>query len=874
MVKDKKTLLLIDSFALIFRAYYAFPASLRSPNGEPTNAVYGFTSILLDVITKFKPHNVIAVFDSAGPTFRKTEHSFYKANREEADDLLKAQIPMVRSLLESFSIPVLSVEGYEADDIIATIDKRHSGEWAQTIIVTGDQDIFQLVDNDTSVYLSGKRFADSKLYGEQEIKEKLGIYPSQVIDFKALKGDPSDNIPGVKGIGGKTAVELLEKYGSFDQIYSNIDAVSGSLKDKLVNGYQMGITSKKLATIQSEVPISFDFSLSIFGGQAITESLAKVRSFGFKSLENKLLTLFKEYKVQINSNTSDSQLTFDVLPKSTDANKLSNEEFLKYLGKATDVYLLSEISNQEKSPIHYSLQSLTLFIEKGFVWTEFRVSFEQALEAIEGKNVKILEVKPFLHAIINTGLHFKPNSILDLTIGAFVESGGVTKKALDTLLAHYSIPKLAPAVASLPVLEKIITQGIEKKEQNGILEIERRCLSTIVKMEQTGITFDNAQIEEIKRTLESKKEELKESIYKTAGLEFNINSPSQVADILFNKMQLNSFLKTKKGSFSTSELVLKKITDNPIGSLILEYREIEKLLSTYVRAIPEYVDKDKKIRSVFDQIGAVSGRFSSKNPNLQNIPKDPVQDVNFRNLFVAQKNKVLVSFDYSQQELRILAAMAKEEELVQAFSKDEDAHTLTASKLFGVDLLGVTPEQRKIGKTVNFSVIYGISSFGLSERLGIPKAEAAIFISKFFTKYSGIKTFMDNMLEIASQNGYSKTILGRRRYNPEINSKNQKLKLAAQRELFNFAIQGTAADIMKEVIANFENIKEKFDADLLLQIHDEFLFEVLYKPDSDEFAEFVSEIKKIMLNPLDIGVKYKVEVSVGERWGELTKINL
>lgn len=874
MTKDKKTLLLIDSFALIFRAYYAFPASLKSPGGEPTNAVYGFTSILLDVITKFKPDNVIAVFDSAGPTFRKTEHSFYKANREEADDLLKAQIPMVRSMLESFSIPVLSVEGYEADDIIATIDKRHSGEWAQTIIVTGDQDIFQLVDNNTFVYLSGRRFADSKLYGEQEVKEKLGIYPSQVIDFKALKGDPSDNIPGVKGIGEKTAVELLEKYGSFDQIYSNIEAVSGSLKDRLVNGYQMGITSKKLATIQCNVPISFDFSLSIFGGQAITESLTKVRGFGFKSLENKLLALFKEYKVEINSNALDSQLSFDALPKPDDVNKLSTEEFLKYLEKAMDVYILPEISNLDKSPAYYRMQSLTLFLEKDCVWTEFSSGYEQILEAIKEKKIKILEAKPFLHAVVNANLHFKPNSIFDLTIGAFVESGGVTKKTLDLLLSHYGVAKQTPVIASLLALEKIITQGIEKKEQKEILEIELRCLSTIVEMEQTGIEFDGNKIEEIKKTLESKRERLKESIYKMAGFEFNVNSPSQVADVLFNKMQLNSFLKTKKGSFSTSELVLKKITDNPIASYILEYREVEKLLSTYVRAIPEYVDNDKRIRSVFDQIGAVSGRFSSKNPNLQNIPKDPVQGVNFRNLFVAQQDKVLVSFDYSQQELRILAAMAKEEELLQAFSKDEDAHTLTASKLFGVNLLDVTPEQRKIGKTVNFSVIYGISSFGLSERLGIPKAEAAIFINKFFAKYSGIKSFMDNLLEIASKNGYSATILGRRRYNPEINSKNQKLKLAAQRELFNFSIQGTAADIMKKVIANFESIKEKFEANLLLQIHDEFLFEVLYKLDSDDFSRFVSEIKKIMLTPLDIGVKYKVEVSAGQRWGELKKLNL
>lgn len=871
-MEKKKTLLLIDSFAIIFRAYYAFPPTLLSPKGEPTNAVYGFTSILMDVLSKFRPDNVIAVFDSEGPTFRKSEHSFYKANREEADDIFKQQIPMVKEVLESFSIPVLSVNGFEADDIIATIDKRHSGQWAKTIIVTGDQDLFQLVDLDTFVYLSGRRFSESKLFDEAGVKEKMGVTPAQITDYKALKGDPSDNIPGVKGIGEKTAIELLGKYNSLDGIYNNLFEITGATQKKLSEGYEMAKTSYKLAAVITEVPISFDFTESKFSMDSGFDTLKIMDELGFRSLKEKFHKLANAYGTLMLE--SDKELSVEDNHQFT---LKDSEPFLKTLSSssASPLFALFEIGHLDKSPIHWTLQKAFLLDAISNTYSILNPDeFFQNIEKIFAHKIITVEIKQLFHALINKNISYEKLNWEDIGLLGFLESMGESGSILKSIIKYYVNKELedtASALFEFPKVYDIQLKAIVDKNMQNIVDIEKSALYTILNMEQTGIIFDSREVKEIQKTLSAKSEELRTEIFKEAGENFNINSPSQVSKILFNKLNLPGGQKTKGGAFSTNEANLKKIAGAPIVASIMEYREVEKLLSTYVNSIPSFVDEDTRIRAIFDQFGAVTGRFASRKPNLQNIPKEPTLGINFRNLFKSAPNSIFLSFDYSQQELRILAALSKEREMLDAFNAGTDIHVLTASKLFGVEQGEVTSLQRKVGKSVNFSVIYGISAFGLSERLSIPRAEATIFIKKFFDRYPQIQNFINLVLEGSRKNGYVETVLGRRRFNPMINSNNKMLRSAAERELFNFVVQGTAADIMKKAISKFKTPLKTHNANLLLQIHDEFLFEIEGEHNSDNTRNFVSEISKIMLKPLDIGVKYNVDVSWGQEWGNLIK---
>lgn len=875
-MNNKKTLLLIDSFALIFRAYYAFPPTLKSLTGEPTNAVYGFASLLLDVLLKFEPDNVIAVFDSAGPTIRESSHSFYKANRAEADELFLQQIPRVRELIETFGIPVLNVEGYEADDVIATIDHENSGEWAKTIVVTGDQDLFQLVDSDTFVYLASRKFSESKLYDSQMVKDKLGILPSQVIEYKALKGDPSDNIPGVKGIGEKTAVELIQNFGDLENIYKNIEKIKKGVAEKLVNDQESALTSRSLATVFKDVPISYNFEDSQFNSLPLEKIKTLFNLLQFKSLFSRLEKLSKKFKVP-EPVTLFSEDSFSSLPKEEVFKKWSGEEII-----SNKIYFFPVLVGTSESPLKIKLTKI--LFKKPNESEIFEVNLDnlqEFLKAISSVSIVGFNKKNFYHSVLNEHLVLTNLNFTDIGILSVIHSEGLCSLSLESILNFFQIESalsLTHKVAALEKIESAIsTQNGNSANFDKVIDVENDIIDTIIEMERNGIGLDEDKLKIIEQLLELDLQKIKERIYKNVGHEFNVNSPKQLAEILFVEKNLPYGKKTKGGAYSTNETTLKSMKGlDPIIEDILNFRELDKLMGTYVKTLPSYVDSfTKRIHTTFDQLGAVSGRFSSKNPNLQNIPKDLPEDRDIRNCFVPNEGNVFISFDYSQQELRILASFSKEEKMIESFNNNEDVHALTASRLFEKEIKSVTPSERNIGKTINFSIIYGISSFGLSERMGISRVSATGFIKKFFEIYKNVDSFLKKSLIGASQNLFTETILGRRRRNEMIASNNRNLKSAAERELFNFIIQGSAADIMKLALKEVGIVSKKFDAKLLLQIHDEFLFEfpVGLKGEYSK-KEFINEIKEVMLKALDIGVRYKVGVSEGFSWGSLKKLDI
>lgn len=871
---DKKTFLIIDSHALIHRAFHAFPPTLSNAKGEPTNAVYGFAGLLLDVLSKFTPTRVVAVFDSHGPTVRSTEFTQYKANRAETDELLISQFPKVYDLIQMFDIPMVIQDGIEADDLIGTLDDKYSNDVMRTVIVTGDRDLLQLVDEDTFVYLAGHKFSESKLYDAEMVKEKMGVAPKYITDLKGLSGDTSDNIPGVAGIGAKGAADLINKYGTIEEIYAKIDQIEPRYQKKLIDGQEEAFLSKQLATIYKDIPISFNYEHTDFSVINRKKVINFFQEMQFRSLMSRLDKFFEIY------NIAEDPAELDLFGNTNGSKTTQSYPELAWDGKllnTTQLYILSDLENGNLSPVHWKLNYLlALDLKSNKVYKVEEADIAKFFEVHNQIEFITFDKKILLHSLLNLKFNnIKDVSIKDLGVDSFILAEGRAKFDLKSILGWagiYSDGTVTANISSLVELDNFLaSKEKEISQKSKLIELEDTVLYITVEMEQNGITVDRQELAKFNRILTEKLEEFQTNVYLSAGHEFNLNSPKQVSDVLFKEKALPTGKKTKGGALSTNESTLRSLVGlDPIIENLLGYREVDKLLNTYVNALPEYVDNDGKIRAIFDQFGAVSGRYSSKNPNLQNIPFTEAYGVNIRNAFVSSPKSLFVSFDYSQQELRILAALSKEDVMVDSFNNGVDIHKITASELFDVAVEEVDIKQRQIGKTVNFSVIYGISAFGLSERLGLNRAIADTFIKKYFANYPKVKAFLDNTINSAKETGYSETILGRRRINEMIRSNNRALRQAAERELFNFVIQGSAADIMKTAMSKFPSIIEKYNVKLLLQIHDEYLFEFEAADKSDEnLNAFITEIKDAMRTALDLGVEYKVEVNIGNIWGEL-----
>jgi len=932
MTEPQKKLFLLDAMALIYRAYFALNKNPRiNSKGLNTSAILGFANSLYDVIKNEKPTHIAVAFDTHAPTVRHIEFSDYKAHRQEApEDIIKA-VPYIERLVKAFNIPVLIMDGFEADDIIGTIAKQAAGKGFVTYMMTPDKDFGQLVSENIFIYKPG-RFGDkAEVVGVKEVCQKFGIEnPSQVIDILGLWGDASDNIPGVPGIGEVKAKQLIAEFGSVENLLANTDKLSGKLKENLVSFAKQAIMSKQLATIILDVPVEFDESKLILSPpdtEALKELLDELefrtfakRIFTELSLSRSNNTLNEQpnsgFDLFSSVNPDDAQPGFNDVSFNTIKNtpheyhyadtKEKREHLLNLLLRSNEVCFDTETTGLDTS--NCELVGMSFCIKPGEAWfvpvpenyheactivKEFKTVFESNTILKIGQNLKFdiavlswyeIEVSaPVFDTMIahyllqpdmrhnmdflsETYLGYKPVSIVEL-IGKKGKGQGnirdVDKKVLKDYAAEDADITMQLKNVFAPELEKLMLTDLFNN-------IEMPLVLVLAAMESEGVKFDSDALKDFSVQLENEIMLLEKTIYEQAGTEFNIASPKQLGEILFDRLKIQEKPKqTKTKQFSTNEEVLKKlIYKHPIVNNIMEFRSLTKIKSTYADTLPLLVSpRTGRIHTSYNQAVAATGRLSSNNPNLQNIPIRTEKGREIRKAFIPRNdNFVLLSADYSQIELRIMASLSGDKSMSEAFQNHLDIHTATAAKVYNISIDGVTPEMRRKAKTVNFGIIYGISAFGLSERLTIPRLEAASIIEQYFLKYPGVKNYMQEIVEFAKQHGYVSTMLGRRRYLRDINSGNATIRGFAERNAINAPIQGSAADMIK--IAMNRIYKElsamNLRSRMIMQVHDELVFDV----HKDEVGIVMPVIKEMMVNALPLNVPVEVEMKTGSNWLE------
>jgi DNA polymerase-1 len=874
MTTANQTLLIIDCFALIHRAFHAFPDSLVTRKGELVNVSYGFTSLVIDTILKFKPTHVICVFDPPGPTIRNSQFADYKANRGPADEGMIGQLPRVREIINLLGIPLLEVQGYEADDVIGTLTAKYERkEGNRSIIVTGDRDIFQLVDANTNVYLAGSSFSQSKIFDTAGVKEKMGVLPTQIVDFKGLAGDASDNIPGVPGIGAAGAATLISQFESLDGIYKRIDEVPNRYKQKLIDGHELAYLSQKLAQIIQDVPLSFDFEVAKFG-EFLPDRLRELFvELEFKSLLTKLTKLVEQCQPAPAKPTAQQDFfTID---------QTQSELFQRWDGEPLvgDLFVYFTITGED--PPTKKLQSMYILnADKAYMVDE--ADYQKLFAAWKQARLISADIKS-LYQICAGDL----DDYYDIVIADSVISGGLVRARLDDVLLKVIEKDIAAAqpgeilhaFKSIYQAHQLALQTDENYRR--IVELELKAIPAVARMELVGIKIDKVQLDLFGEQLDTQIVELQSSIYKDVGHEFNIGSPKQVSEVLFAERNLPGGKKNKGGGYSTNERVLRDLVSvDPVVEKILKYREVSKLLSTYVRPLPSYINKTThRVHGNFNQIGAVTGRFSSDKPNLQNIPIRDELGQSIRKAFVAEPGKLLISFDYSQQELRLLAELSKEPRLVEAFRTGQDIHSLTAADLFGIEIDEVTKDQRRVGKTVNFGIVYGMGGFGLADRLKIPAQQANEFVKMYFQRFPLIKEYFDKLIDGAKLNPYIYTLLGRPRSTNLLQTGNFMVREAAKREIMNFPLQGSAADFMKKAMSEVSDLLTDYPANIVLQIHDELLIEydaqgrdVAELKQDELFNKFGQSVYNVMREIAQLSVPFDVESKIGHNWLEMQQL--
>ncbi|EKE15616.1 MAG: hypothetical protein ACD_11C00116G0003 [uncultured bacterium] len=900
-MSGKKKLILIDGNAIIHRAYHALPP-LMTKKGELVNAVYGFSSTLLSVIDEFKPDYVIASFDLAAPTFRHKEYKEYKATRAKAPDELYAQIPLIKKVVRAFNIPIYEKEGFEADDIIGTIAKQSeaSDEEIENIIVTGDMDTLQLVNDKTKVYTMRRGLSDSILYDEEGVKKRYGISPEQLRDFKGLRGDPSDNIPGVKGIGEKTATTLLQSYKTLEGVYENIDAIKGAVKEKLEKDKTQAILSKKLATIEINAPVKLNLSEAVLREYDKNEIVDLFKELNFFSLIKRLPKKIGEEDNEISKGVADF--------KYAKVEEKNVEKILQEISLQKEFSFSIETREEKIVGISFSHKTGRAFY---FPCSENLLSLVKPI--FENKNIfKIgYDLKNSYKILAQNNIHLNLGELFDkgwdVMLAAYVLEPGrkieLEKLILTELGEEIELQKKSKGQLSMlgggenevdliktacqkadyclklkSILEEKIKEISQEQEKNNgntnsiasvFSKIEMPLIETLAKMELFGIKLNPIIFKGIAEKISVKLKNLEKSIYELAGTQFNINSPGQLSDILFSVLKLpTNLIKKTKTKYSTASSELEKLRDqHKIIEKIEEYRELFKLKTTYLDTIPLLTDENSRIHTTFNQAITATGRLSSTEPNLQNIPIKTDLGKMLRTAFEAEEDFVLVSADYSQIDLRAIAHVSEDKKLIEAFHRGEDIHKITASEVNKVSLSQVSDKMRSAAKALNFGVIYGIGAYGFSQSAGISREEAQQFINTYMEKFSGVAAYMQATRKLVKENGYVETILGRRRYLPEINSPNFQAQSGAERMAINMPIQGLAADIVKLAMIKLEPLAEKYSgkARAILQIHDEIIFEV-----REEIAqEFSQQAKKIMENVLTLKVPLVVDVKIGENWGEL-----
>lgn len=914
-----KKLFLLDAFALIYRSYYAFIRNPRfNSKGVNTSATLGFTNTLVQLLETEDPHSIAVVFDVSAPTFRHEMFKEYKANREEMPEDLRKSIPYIRKIIEAFNIPIIEKEGFEADDVIGTLAQKAKRAGFNTYMMTPDKDYAQLVDEKVSMYKPGRQGDTAEIWGTEEVKKNFGIENTQqVIEILGLTGDSADNIPGCPGIGPKTAEKLIAEFGTIEGIYQNIDKLKGKQKENLIEFEEQVRLSRKLATIVLDVPIEFNQNELVRGEINKEALMALFEDLEFKALAGRLnledsktgtavqQTLFEETPISQPAETQKENIETVPHQYYLVETEMQRASLRAELSIAESFCFDTETTGLDPHTAEIVCMSFSFRKHEAFC-VLLPKKREEAQKILDDFREVFADEK-----ILKIGQNLKYDMLILGNYG--IETKG---KLFDTMLAHYliqpeqrhnldylceiylnyekiptasligkkgknqlnmrSVPKeklrdYACEDADLTFrLKDALEPELDKFEMRELFEtIEMPLVPVLVHMEQAGVKLDIEELKKYAVTLREQIIQVEKEIFELSGEEFNISSPKQLGLILFEKMKISSgnIKRTKTKQYSTAEDVLSKLTDkHPIINKVLEFRSLKKLLSTYVEALPELVNpKTGKIHTSYNQAVTATGRLSSVNPNLQNIPIRDENGREIRRAFIpTDENYTFLSADYSQIELRIMAALSQDADMLKAFGEGKDIHTITAAKIYKVPETEVTPEMRRKAKTANFGIIYGISAFGLSQRLNISRSEARQLIDGYFENFPGVKIFMDKQIELAGKNGYVQTIKGRKRYLNDINSANAVVRGMAERNAINAPIQGSAADIIKIAMINiykqFEN--ENLQTKMVLQVHDELDFDV-YKTELNKVKQIV---KTEMEHAVELGVPLTVEMNNAGNW--------
>ncbi|MFS0865236.1 DNA polymerase I [Fredinandcohnia sp. 179-A 10B2 NHS] len=869
-----KKIVLIDGNSIAYRAFFALPL-LNNDKGIHTNAIYGFTMILMRILEQEKPSHILVAFDAGKTTFRHSTFSEYKGGRQKTPPELSEQFPFLRELLDAYKVARYELPNYEADDIIGTLSLQAEKEGYEVKVISGDKDLTQLASENVTVDITKKGITDVDSYTPEFIQEKYGITPERIIDMKGLMGDNSDNIPGVPGVGEKTAIKLLQEFGSLEELLQSVDKVSGKkLKEKLEEHKDQALMSKQLATIYREAPVEINISDIAYDGYDGEQVTKLFKELGFNSLLDKIEGPVAEEKPL-------EEIDFKIVQEFTDEILTSQAALI--------VEVLDESYHQA------DIQGFAIANENGnyYISTKLALESEAFQKWAKDKNNKktVYDAKKSIVALRWKGIELRGTDFdcliasyilnpSDSTedIAAIAKVKGITDVNSDEAVygkgAKRSIPTedvlaehLARKAIALSKLEDMFIAELQENEQyNLFTDLEMPLSLILADMESIGIKVDVERLKAMGEELKEHLQELEEKIYELAGEAFNINSPKQLGVILFEKLQLPVFKKTKTG-YSTSADILERLApEHEIIEYILHYRQVGKLQSTYIEGLLKVVHEDTcRVHTRFQQALTQTGRLSSTDPNLQNIPIRLEEGRRIRQAFVpSNKDWLIFAADYSQIELRVLAHIANDENLIDAFSNDLDIHTKTAMDVFHVNENEVTSNMRRQAKAVNFGIVYGISDFGLSQNLGITRKDAGRFIERYFASFPGVKEYMEEIVEECRQKGYVSTLLQRRRYIPEITARNFNVRSFAERTAMNTPIQGSAADIIKKAMIDMAaRLKdEKLQAKLLLQVHDELIFEA-----PEEEIEILKKIvPDVMENTISLKVPLKVDYSYGKTW--------
>ena len=871
-----KKIAVIDGNSLMHRAYHAVPQTMNAPDGTPTNAVFGFLAMLLKFIDMASPDAIICAFDAGRPAFRMKALEQYKAQRPPMDDDLKVQFPIIEELLEAMDVPVVRIKGWEGDDILGTVAARDEELGFETLLVTGDKDAYQLASDKTRIVTTKKGITDVAIYGPAEVEERYGVRPDQFIDFLGLKGDSSDNIPGVPGIGDKTAAKLLQAYGSLEGIYENIDDLKGKQKEKMVDNKDMAFLSREVATIVCDLDFPLDLescSFPSFEPAAVTEAFGKVQ---FNAHLNRVLKL-------VGKELEKKAAPLSVEPIETGAPAEALVDAAIERGETVGVaFVEPEQASLFSAGLHCAVST-----SEGTAVFEDEAGLAAFARIVRAGAFASLDVKHDVHRIYPADTaeralvddeDLMDMRAFDLGLAGYVLNSSVTEYSFDALLDAYCggvLPETkdeaglaAVQAAAARALVEPLSQAIERDgSHRAYFDIDLPLVGVLAVMERTGAALDCDQLADLGASTQIELDDLRGRIVEMAGEEFNLDSPKQLAHILFEVLGLKPLKKNQRG-YSTDAGVLKELAkDHELPELVLRYRELAKVKSTYIDALPRMRATDGRVHTCFNETVTTTGRLSSSDPNLQNIPVRTEFGRKIRECFVPlEEGSLFLSADYSQIELRLLAHLSGDEHLVAAFCSGADFHAATASRVFGLPVHDVTPELRSRAKAVNFGIVYGQQAFGLSQSLGIPFGEAKEMIERYFEAYPGVRAYLDDTIAEAKQKGFAETMFGRKRHIPELKASNANQRGFGERTAMNHPMQGSAADIIKLAMVEVQRrlMEEGFRAKLLLQVHDELDFSVPV----DEVERLSAMVKGVMEGAAQLSVPLVADVSFGASWAE------